>query len=146
MKILKISLLALVLPGLLLSLGACGQKDISFTDYIIEHLLRDNLNALAKPPIFEVRAVTIISSESTGDQGSALADVALHFPEGFATVAEQRGLQPDSMEYRQYQSSFGNFEAGEIQTHHARYEFLRRDGKWRIIGSQPVAAPDIAKP
>ncbi len=75
LKTIRATLFALIIPALLLGLTACGQKNIPFTDYIIENLLRDNLNSLAEPAIFEVQTVTIVSSESEGDRGSALVDV-----------------------------------------------------------------------
>lgn len=129
--------------GLLL-LSACGQKDIPFTDYIVENLLRDNLKSLAEPPFFEVRNIDILNAEHQGTTGTATVDVRLYFPEDFDTVVGLRKLEPFNIEYLQYKSSFGKFSAGEQQIHHARYEFQRRGSKWMITGSQALSAPDIS--
>lgn len=129
-----------------LVLSGCGNKQIPFTDYLVENLLRDNLASLAKPPIFEVKSVVVGSKQSDGASGTAAVDVELFFPEDFDTVVQLRKLEPFNIEYLQYKSSFGKFEAGETQVHHARYQFENRSGKWVVTGSQAIAAPDVRKP
>ncbi len=127
-------------------LSACSNKPVHFTDYIAEHLLRNNLSELADPPIFEVASLTIREKEQQGDKARAIIDVALHFPEDFDTVVSMHKLEPYNIAYLQYKSSFDEFAAGETQTHHAEYQFQRRDNKWVIVGSCPVSQPDISKP
>jgi hypothetical protein len=134
------------LIALLTALSACGQKDIPFTDYLIENLLKDNLSQMARPAIFEVTNIAIKSSEHEGDRGTAQVDVELLFPEDFDTVVGLHKLEPFNVKYLQFKSSFGKFAAGEKQIHHAQYDFIRRKGKWTIIGSKALAAPDIKKP
>lgn len=134
------------LTALTILLSACSNKPIHFTDYIAEHLLRNNLSELADPPIFEVESLTIREKEQQGDNARAIIDVALHFPEDFDTVVSMHKLEPYNIAYLQYKSSFGEFAAGETQIHHAEYQFQRRDNKWVIVGSRPVSQPDISKP
>ncbi|QQD19105.1 hypothetical protein I6N98_04415 [Spongiibacter nanhainus] len=134
------------LSALTILLSACSNKPVHFTDYIAEHLLRNNLNELAEPPIFEVASLTIREKEQQGDKARAIIDVALHFPEDFDTVVSMHKLEPYNIAYLQYKSSFGEFAAGETQVHHAEYQFQRRDNKWVIVGSRPVSQPDISKP
>lgn len=129
-----------------LVLSGCGNKQIPFTDYLVENLLRENLGKLAEPAIFEVKSVLVNSKQSDGASGTATVDVELYFPEDFDTVVELRKLEPFNIEYLQYKSSFGKFEAGETQVHHARYQFENRSGKWMVTGSQAIAAPDVRKP
>jgi hypothetical protein len=128
-----------------LLLLACSSKPIPFTDYLVENLLRENLLALSEPPLFSVANISITQTQTQESSGSAHVDVRLSFLQSFASVVEQRQLTPESMEYQQYRNSFGDFAAGEEQVHHAEYQFQRRDGKWFIVGSRPVAAPDIFK-
>ena len=134
------------LSALTILLSACSNKPVHFTDYIAEHLLRNNLSELAEPPIFEVASLTIREKEQQGDKARAIIDVALHFPEDFDTVVSMHKLEPYNIAYLQYKSSFGEFAAGETQVHHAEYQFQRRDNKWVIVGSRPVSQPDISKP
>ncbi len=122
---------------------ACSSKPIPFTDYIVSNLLRDNLMGLAEPPIFSVEDITIIQMQNQEESGSAIVDVRLHFPNDFDTVAKLHKLEPHNMAYKQYQSSFGTFAAGEQQVHHAEYQFQRRGSKWFIVGSRALSPPDI---
>ncbi len=131
-----------LLIGLLASLSACS-KPIDFTDYTIENLLKKNIEGLAEPAFFELREISILSKQDEGERGSAEVYIYLYFADDLASVAEKRQLSPDKMEYRQYESSFGNFAAGETQRHHAEYQFFRRDGKWYISGSRALSAPVI---
>ena len=132
--------------ALALTLSACGSKPIPFTEYLVENMLRENLATLAQPPIFEVKDLRLSGLNSAGDNGSADANISLLFTEDFATVVDQRQLDSDSLLYRQIRGSFGEFAAGELQVHHARYQFQRVGGKWRIVGSQPTDAPTISEP
>jgi hypothetical protein len=125
------------------ALIGCSSKPIPFTDYIVSNLLRDNLLGLAEPPIFSIEEITIIASQHSGDQGQATVDVRLRFPEDFDTIVSLHKLEAYNMAYKQYQSSFGKFTAGEEQVHHAEYQFQRRDGKWFIAGSRALSPPDI---
>ncbi len=125
------------------ALIGCSSKPIPFTDYIVSNLLRDNLMSLAEPPIFSIEEISILESQHSGDNGSATIDVRLLFPEDFDTVTTLHKLEPFNMAYKQYQSSFGKFAAGEHQIHHAEYQFQRRDGKWFIVGSRALSPPDI---
>lgn len=129
-----------------LLLGGCGSKDIPFTDYLVENLLRDNLASLAEPPIFEVVQLRVKQKSSADAVATAEVDVELYFPEDFDTVVQLRKLEPFNVEYLQYQSSFGKFSAGETQIHHASYQFQKRGNKWVIIGSKAIAPPDVSKP
>jgi hypothetical protein len=125
------------------SIVACSSKPIPFTDYIVSNLLRDNLMSLAEPAIFSIEEIIIIESEHSENSGRATVDVRLKFPEDFDTVTSLHKLEPFNMAYKQYQSSFGKFAAGEQQVHHAEYQFQRRDGKWFIVGSKALSPPDI---
>lgn len=133
-------LVILTVCALLIS---CSSKPIPFTDYLVKNLLRDNLEALASPPIFKVEDITVRTIESGETTGMATADVRLRFPEDFDTVVSLRRLEPFNIAYLQYKSSFGKFSAGESQVHHAEYQFERRDGKWFIVGSRAISAPEI---
>ena len=124
-------------------LAACSSKPIPFTDYLVKNLLRDNLKALATPPIFTVEDIAVKTLESSETTGTATVDVRLRFPEDFDTVASLRRLEPYNVAYLQYKSSFGKFTAGESQVHHAEYQFERRDGKWFIVGSRAISSPEI---
>ena len=124
-------------------LSACSSKPIPFTDYLVKNLLRDNLEALARPPIFTVEDITVKTIESTETTGMATADVRMRFPEDFDTVVSLRRLEPFNVAYLQYKTSFGKFSAGESQVHHAEYQFEQRDGKWFIVGSRAISAPEI---
>lgn len=121
----------------------CSQKQIAFTDYIVENLLRDNLGQMATPPLFDVVSIDIQNLENDGDHGSASVDVRLRFPKNFNTVTQERQLQPDDQLYRQLKASFGEFKATEEQVHHAKYHFQRIKKKWHIQGSQALKAPRI---
>lgn len=128
-----------------LFLAACS-KPIPFTDYLVDNLLRNNLNALTEPPLFEVEKLEIVKKQEDGDNAEAEVYVTLVFAEDFDTAITMRKLQPFNMEYKQYQSSFGKFAAGERQRHHALYRFFRRDGKWFISGSHALSPPEIMPP
>lgn len=134
------------LAALLLSLAACSQKPIAFTDYTVESLLNKNISELAEPAFFALDSVEIINKEDLGESATAEVYITLRFPEDFDTVVAMRKLEPFNMEYKQYKSSFGSFVAGETQRHHARYQFVRRDGRWFIAGSQALSAPKINRP
>lgn len=125
------------------ALIGCSSKPIPFTEYIVSNLLRDNLMGLAEPPIFNIEEIIITASQHSGDQGQATVDVRLSFPEDFDTIVSLHKLEAFNMAYKQYQSSFGKFAAGEQQVHHAEYQFQRRDGKWFIVGSRALSPPDI---
>lgn len=133
----------LVILTVCVLLISCSSKPIPFTDYLVKNLLRDNLEALASPPIFKVEDITVRTLESGEATGTATADVRLRFPEDFDTVVSLRRLEPFNIAYLQYKSSFGKFSAGESQVHHAEYQFERRDGKWFIVGSRAISAPEI---
>lgn len=134
----------LSLVALLLCLSACS-KPIPFTDYIVENLLRDNLENLTQPALFEVREIIVVEKTDLGDRAEASVDVVLFFPESFETVVKAQQLQPNNMAYKQYRGSFGAFTAGEQQTHHAHYSFVRDGRKWRISSSRPLAEPTIQR-
>lgn len=134
-----------LLLGLSLLLTACS-KPIPFTDYLVENLLKQNLNSLSEPRFFELEKLEILQSSSDGDQAQAELYVTLRFPEDFDTVVAMRGLEPFNMEYKQYKASFGTFSAGERQRHHAQYQFIRRDGKWFISGSRALSKPVVTQP
>ncbi|MEX1664900.1 hypothetical protein [Zhongshania arctica] len=122
---------------------ACSSKPIPFTDYLVKNLLRDNLEALATPAIFDVEDIAVKTIEATETTGIATAHVRLRFPEDFDTVVSLRRLEPYSVTYLQYKSSFGKFAAGESQVHYAEYKFERRDGKWFIAGSRAMSPPEV---
>ncbi|CAA0082989.1 Uncharacterised protein [Zhongshania aliphaticivorans] len=126
----------------LLFLVACSNKPIPFTDYLVKNLLRDNLEGMSSPAIFNVDDITIKALTDNGDTGTATADIRLRFPEDFETVVSLRRLEPYNIAYLQYKSSFGTFSAGESQVHHAEYQFERRDGKWFITGSRAISPPE----
>lgn len=126
-------------------LTACS-KPVAFTDYTVENLLKKNLSELTEPRLFETEKLEIIQKSEEGDAADAEVYVTLVFPEDFDTVISMRKLQPFNMEYKQYKSSFGKFAAGERQRHHAKYQFVRRDGKWLISGSQAMSPPEIMPP
>ncbi|MAK45092.1 MAG: hypothetical protein CMN80_13210 [Spongiibacter sp.] len=127
-------------------LAACSQKPIAFTDYTVQELLKINIAELAEPAFFELESVEVLNKNDGGESASADVYVTLRFPEDFDTVVGMRKLAPFNMEYKQYKSSFGSFKAGETQRHHARYQFVRRDGKWFIAGSKALSAPKIERP
>ena len=127
-------------------LAACSQKPIAFTDYTVQELLKKNITELAEPVFFELESVEVLEKIDQGESASAEVHVTLRFPEDFDTVVSMRKLAPFNMEYKQYKSSFGSFVAGETQRHHARYQFVRRDGKWFIAGSKALSAPQIERP
>jgi hypothetical protein len=122
---------------------ACSSKPIPFTDYLVKNLLRDNLEGLATPAIFDVEDIAVKTTEATETTGIATAHVRLRFPEDFDTVVGLRRLEPYNVTYLQYKSSFGKFAAGESQVHYAEYKFERRDGKWFIVGSRAMSPPEV---
>ncbi|MBD2858675.1 hypothetical protein IB286_06590 [Spongiibacter sp. KMU-158] len=130
---------------LFLAISACS-RPVPFSAYLAEQLLQENLNSLTEQPVFELRKIEIQSVEAEENTGSASTDIVLLFPQSLADIAKQQGLEEGSAVLQQYRSSFGDFEAGEIQRHHARYLFQKRGKKWLITGSQPLAPPDIHKP
>lgn len=135
-----------LLFGLVIMLLGCSQKQIAFTDYIVENTLRSTLSQMASPPLFEIVSLDIQNLENNGDSGSATVDVRLHFAKAFATIIKERKLQPDDQKYHQFKASFGEFKAGEEQVHHAKYSFQRLQKKWHIRGSQALKAPRIYLP
>jgi hypothetical protein len=122
---------------------ACSSKPIPFTDYLVKNLLRDNLEAMAVPAIFDVDDIAVKTIEATETTGLATAHVRLRFPENFDAVVGLRRLKPYSATYLQYKSSFGKFTAGESQVHYAEYKFERRDDKWFIVSSRAMSAPEV---
>lgn len=127
-------------------LVASCSRPVPFTPYLAERLLQENLSSLAEPPLFELSKVEILSIEAGENTGTAVADIVLKFPVGLGELAEQQQLATDSAQYSQYKNSFGEFVAGEVQRHHARYGFIKRGKRWMISASQPLSAPDIIKP
>ncbi|MFQ3199984.1 MAG: hypothetical protein ACI9SK_000695 [Zhongshania sp.] len=122
---------------------ACSSKPIPFTDYLVKNLLRDNLEAMAVPAIFDVDDIAVKTIEATETTGIATAHVRLRFPKNFDAVVGLRRLKPYSATYLQYKSSFGKFTAGESQVHYAEYKFERRDDKWFIVSSRAMSAPEV---
>jgi hypothetical protein len=122
---------------------ACSSKPIPFTDYLVKNLLRDNLEAMAMPAIFDVEDIAVKTIEATETTGIATAHVRLRFPENFDAVVGLRRLKPYDATYLQYKGSFGKFTAGESQVHYAEYKFERRDDKWFIVSSRAMSAPEV---
>lgn len=137
---------AVLLLALVALTAACSQKPVAFTDYTVEALLTKNISELADPAFFELEGIEVLNKNDRGESADAEVYVTLRFPKDFDGVISERKLSPASMEYKQYESSFGRFVARETQRHHARYQFVRRDGKWFIAGSKALSAPKVERP
>lgn len=128
-----------------LLLSACS-RPAPFTEYLVQQLLDENLSSLTDQPVFEVKKIEVQDIQAGENTGSAETDIVLVFPKSLAEVAKAQQLKPDDMIYIQYKGSFGDFLSGEVQRHHARYHFQRRGKKWRVVGSEALAPPDVTKP
>jgi hypothetical protein len=141
---------SLFIATLSLLITACTSKPDTPSDKQITEMVTKSLfnleRRLDRKPFFEITDINILSRQGDAENASATLDITLSFPEDFQTVVEQRHLKPFNLRYLQYQSSFGKFSAGDIQVHHAEYQFSRDGETWHITGTKKLAPATPGKP